>query len=165
MIGKTVTVTVDQTKTESYGYKTPNAGTIVGRIDAGDNVTVADNTENNVTVTVTVEETVDGPVVADVNGVTYSDIDDAFDNLREGCTVTIFAGTHYLNDSDEWHPRNVAFELPDNVTILGMEGAVIEREPKFIASGLTVKNVTFNGSGYVAMQIEEKGDVTFENLS
>ena len=94
---------------------------------------------------------------------TYDDIDEAFDALAKGDTITIAAGTHYLNNSDEWHPRNAEFCLPDDVTIIGEEGAVIEREPCIYAKGLTIKNVDFKGYSYVAMQI--RGNAVFEDCT
>ena len=83
----------------------------------------------------------------------YSDIEVAFDALVANDTMYIFAGTHYLNDSDEWHPRNVRFDIPDSVSIYGVGDVVIEREPYFYATNLYVENVDFKGYGYVAMQI------------
>lgn len=157
-----VTITVDQTIENNYGYKTPNAAAIIGRDDSGKAVATG-NTENNVTINVTVAAVDGKAVVADINGVAYTDIEVAFDALHKGDTITLWPGIHELNKSDEWSHRNIVFNLPDNITIIGMEGAEIQREPVIYATGLTVKNVDFMGDSYVAMQIH--GDATFTDCT
>lgn len=77
-------------------------------------------------------------------------------------TITLKAGEHALVCGTMSEGR---YWLPADLTIIGEDGAVITNEPAFSAKNLTVKNVDFVGSSYVAMQFHTSGDSLFEDCT
>lgn len=179
-----VTVVADQTKTESYGYKLPNAGKVVGRIDIGDDVNVAENTvAEDVTVTIKVptitEDDVEKPVVASIGNTAYSSLSAAIGAAGNGATIYVLPGTidEYINPwgSDSTHASE------KSITILGANyandpnGENWDDENETILTGgmhlgyddsrtrnhsITVKGIAFEVKG---LTVADETNVVIEN--
>ena len=99
------------------------------------------------------------PVLADeykayIGDTGYESLDAAINAVKETgatATITLAAGEHAMTVST----------LPDNLSIIGEDGAVITNEPIFNAKNIYVENVDFIGSSYIAMRIHGYG--TFKN--
>lgn len=153
-----VKIAVDQSN-YYYGYKTPNAGAIVGRMDIEDTaITLDKNTESNVTVSITATTADNKPVVADLNGEAYSEVAAALKIAAKtpGAVLTILEAGSYA--------------MPDNfltdVTILcRVEGvtfsvprSTVDGLYRFTADNLTLRNATID------TEVTFEGSGTFENV-
>lgn len=128
-----VTVTADQTGSESYAAKAPNAGAFVGRIDSEDagKVTLSDNTGS-------------AEIICKVD--TNERAQKALDNAIPGTTIQLVSsvnyGTLYLRPVDGQANTKTSFNEGDNVvytiyrneylrtventTIIGADGATVD---------------------------------------
>lgn len=158
-----VQITADQSKCY-YGYKNPNAGGTVGRIDVEDEkVVVTKNTEKDVTVNLVVTAADNKPLAADLNGTAYSDVALA---LKAAATtpnaeLTILkAGSYTLpttfqdNTTIICRVEGVTFSVPrsnsDGMYYLSasdfsLYNATINTEVTFTGHG-TFQDVDFTGS-------------------
>ncbi len=177
-----VTVVADQTKTENYGYKTPNAGTVVGRIDSGDDVVVELNTvADDVTVTVKVatmtEDDEQKPVVAAIGSTTYSSLSAAIEDAADGAVINVLPGE--IAESISPWSGDSTHTLEKSITILGANYA---SNPSSSASDsgtvltggmylgyddsrtrnhtITVKGITFKSKG---LTVADQTNVVIEN--
>lgn len=174
-----VAVVADQTKTESYGYKTPNAGTVVGRIDSGDDVVVEANiVADNVTVTVNVAETDGGePVVASIGSTTYSSLSAAIEAATNGAVINVLPveitepispwsgdSTHALEKSitilGANYASNPSSSDSDNGTVLTGGMYLGYDDSRTRNHTITVKGITFKGKG---LKVADQTNVVIEN--
>ncbi len=174
-----VAVVADQTKTEKYGYKTPNAGTVVGRIDSGDNVIVEANTvADDVTVTVNVAETDGGEqVVASIGSTTYSSLSAAITAATDGAVINVLPveiaeaispwsgdSTHALEKSitilGANYASNPSNSDSDNGTVLTGGMYLGYDDSKTRNHTITVKGITFKGKG---LKVADQTNVIIEN--
>lgn len=174
-----VAVVADQTKTEKYGYKTPNAGTVVGRIDSGDDVVVEANTvADNVTVTVNVAAPDGGePIVASIGSTTYSSLSAAIAAAADGAVINVLPveiteaispwsgdSTHALEKSitilGANYASNPSNSASDNGTVLtgGMYFGYDDSRTR--NHTITVKGITFKGKG---LKVADQTNVVIEN--
>lgn len=177
-----VAVVADQTKTENYGYKTPNAGTVVGRIDSGDDVVVESNTvADDVTVTVEVatmtEDEEQKPVVAAIGSTTYSSLSAAIAAAANGAVINVLP-VEITETISPWSGDST-HALEKSITILGANyasnpsnsdlnnGTVLTGgmyfgydDSKTRNHTITVKGITFKGKG---LKVADQTNVVIEN--
>ena len=126
----TVRITAVQTGDTAYGYKTPNAGKIVGRIDSAD--------VNKITLDSNIDS--DCIVVVKLNTLTSDNLKDSLADATPGSTVNVPAGTYTF-------PNNVA----EGVTIVCEEGTVFEGTSSPNINGATVIGATFKNENAIAV--------------
>lgn len=156
-----VTITIDQSR--FYGYKTPNAGAIVGRMDIEDTgIKLDKNTETDVTISIGATTADNKPVAADVSGTAYSDVAAALKIAAqtEDAVLTILkSGSYTMPDSFApgvtviCRVEGVTFSIPRS-DVDGMyrvsaknfklRNATIDTEITFTGSGV-FENVEFTG--------------------
>lgn len=177
-----VDVVADQTKTENYGYKTPNAGTVVGRIDSGDDVVVESNTvADDVTVTVKVatmtEDEEQKPVVAAIGSTTYSSLSAAIEDATNGAVINVLP-VEITEPISPWSGDST-HASEKSITILGANyasnpsnsdsnnGTVLTGgmylgydDSKTRNHTITVKGITFKGKG---LKVADQTNVVIEN--
>jgi len=171
-----VTVTVDQTGSNSYGYKTPNAGTIVGRIDADDvpKVTLSSNTESGVTVTVKLGNSEGGDPIVAYNGANaYTSLNEAISAATDGDTITVLPVT--IDEFILYTSRDKSFTIlganaynnpngdgwdSESETILNGGMYIGSYSSSTVDKSITVKGITFKKTG---LNVAGLKSVTIEN--
>ncbi len=146
-----VTITIDQTE-NGYGYKTPNAAAIVGRVGG----TEADNSEENVTIDITLAPLPgeDGeepkPVIADVNGTPYTDLREATDAATAGQTVVMFDDATVQGGTGGYGVAGLVLKpgatIDGQGNVLTVENANGTWNCAVYTNGGTIKNLTIGGA-------------------
>lgn len=78
--------------------------------------------------------------VAEIEDTEYATLEDALNAAKEGDTINLKAGEHELVNDSFSEGR---YWLPENLTIIGEDGAVVTNGPAISAKSITIDNVDF----------------------
>ena len=90
-------------------------------------------------ITAMAEETI-SENVAEIEDTEYATLEDALNAAKEGDTINLKAGEHELVNDSFSEGR---YWLPENLTIIGEDGAVVTNGPAISAKSITIDNVDF----------------------